>query len=206
MSYISAPPQVVPLTVPLGGSALTTVAAGSYLKGNDANALVPRTVAQVKTDLSLGALAYLDSITMIGARAYATDTGNIPDNAITLIPIVNETYDVGNNYDTVNSKFVAPSNGYYLIEGQASLYSCYAVNGYHLHIYKNAASICAEPTGNAATDKALAGIQIHNVQGIFYCAAGDEITLRIQVGNIGAGQGVQGGTNETHLTVVKIAT
>ncbi len=54
MSNIIAAPQVIPLTVPLGGSGLITVAAGKYLKGNDAAALVPRTIAEMLIDLGMG--------------------------------------------------------------------------------------------------------------------------------------------------------
>lgn len=41
------------VSVPDGGTGLSTVATGSYLKGAGAGALVPRTPAEVKTDLSL---------------------------------------------------------------------------------------------------------------------------------------------------------
>lgn len=46
----------VPLIVGKGGSGLATIAAGSYLKGNNANNLVPRTPGEVKVDLGINPL------------------------------------------------------------------------------------------------------------------------------------------------------
>lgn len=45
--------RIPTITVAKGGTGLTSVTADSYLKGNGTGALVPRTYAQVKTDLGL---------------------------------------------------------------------------------------------------------------------------------------------------------
>ena len=53
MIFVLSAKAVTLLTVPQGGTGLGSVTAESYLKGAGTGALVPRTVSEVKTDLSL---------------------------------------------------------------------------------------------------------------------------------------------------------
>lgn len=79
------------VTVAQGGTGLSTVAANSYLKGNDTAALVPRTYSEVKTDLSLNNVentalstwAGTTNITILGTIATGSWNATvIPDGKI----------------------------------------------------------------------------------------------------------------------------
>lgn len=53
------------------------------------------------------------------AKAYlSVGQSNIVDSTLTKVALDSEVYDVGSNFDTVNNRFVAPVDGYYLIMGQ----------------------------------------------------------------------------------------
>jgi hypothetical protein len=60
------------LAVGNGGTGLTTVAAGSYLKGAGAGALAPRTASEVKTDLSLNNVENTALSTWAGSTSLTT--------------------------------------------------------------------------------------------------------------------------------------
>lgn len=64
------------ITVPYGGTGLTSVTANSYLKGNGSGNLTPRTYAEVKTDLSLNSVENVAISTWTGS-ANITTVGTI---------------------------------------------------------------------------------------------------------------------------------
>ena len=88
------------LTVPSGGTGLNTVAANSYLKGADAGALVPRTYAEVKTDLGLNNVDNTSNATERAAAA--TLTNKRITKRVKVLPYNDATITVGetSDYDT----------------------------------------------------------------------------------------------------------
>lgn len=52
----------------------------------------------------------------IAAKAYRTSSGNMSSEAT--VPLNSESFDLGGDWDTGNSRFVCPVSGYYLITGQ----------------------------------------------------------------------------------------
>ena len=86
-------------TVAEGGTGLSTIAANSYIKGNDASNVVPRTYAEVKTDLSLNNVDNTSNATERAATATLTNkritkrTSTLPSNDETLTS-GNAEYDV----------------------------------------------------------------------------------------------------------------
>jgi hypothetical protein len=51
------------------------------------------------------------------ARAYLNSSQSIPASAVTKILLDTESYDVGNNFSTVNSNYTVPTSGKYLLVG-----------------------------------------------------------------------------------------
>jgi hypothetical protein len=53
------------------------------------------------------------------ARAYLGSTqNNITDDTSTKVLLSTESYDIGGDFDTANSRFIAPVSGYYLVSGR----------------------------------------------------------------------------------------
>ena len=76
------------------------------------------------------------------AVAYPSlDQENIPNNTPTKVILDQELYDINGDFDTVNSRFIAPKDGRYLVTA-AILWNCTVADKRHdVHIYKNGAFI-----------------------------------------------------------------
>ena len=74
-------------------------------------------------------------------RAYlnASQT-NVTDASYTKVLLNAEDFDIGGNFDTTNSRFVAPVNGYYQINGYVGFTEVIANKRYASVIYVNGAS------------------------------------------------------------------
>jgi len=80
------------IAVAHGGTGLSTVAANSYIKGNNANDLVPRTYAEVKTDLSLNNVDNTSDSTKNAATVTLTNkriTARVTTEASSATPTIN---------------------------------------------------------------------------------------------------------------------
>lgn len=91
----------------------------------------------------------------------------------TLIPFNVEDFDTGSAYDTTNSRFIAPVNGYYEFRG---VVSCGAVGRMAVALFKNGVvySYGADafaPAGSNATARAV-------FDDLVYLTAGDYVDLR----------------------------
>jgi Siphovirus protein of unknown function (DUF859) len=53
-----------------------------------------------------------------------------------------ETYDIGGDFDTANSRFVAPVSGYYLIVSQVGFKSVVTAKRYQVDIFVNGSTVC----------------------------------------------------------------
>ena len=63
-------------------------------------------------------LTYHVPKTTVKCRAFLTSGQvNLTDGAWTKVLLNNESYDIGSNFDTANSRFTAPVTGYYSISG-----------------------------------------------------------------------------------------
>lgn len=181
-----------------GGTGLATVAAGSYLKGNDAGNLVPRTPAEVLSDIGAAAAAPTAK-----ARAYLNATqSNLTDGTFTLVALNAKSYDPGSNYDVSTYKFTVPTTGYYLVNGSVLFSGVIADKRYTVAIYVNGvrysnndvhSSQCAAGAGQDYLSA--------QVSDIIYLASGQYVQLYARA-NAGANTvDVYGGLQFTYLAV-----
>lgn len=72
------------------------------------------------------------------ARAYLNQAqDNIADATFVKVNLNAETFDPGSNFDTANSRFVAPTTGYYSVTGLVSYNNVVADKRYMVAFYKN---------------------------------------------------------------------
>jgi hypothetical protein len=111
----------------------------------------------------------------VKARAYlGTDQLNVSSDTWFKVLLDTKNYDIGNDFDIVNHKFVVPTTGYYLIIGQVyfKTSSVIANKRYGCCIHKGADDISMNFNHSSTTQ----GIGINTVT-ISYLSINDEITL-----------------------------
>lgn len=131
------------------------------------------------------------------ARAYlGTDQLNLTNGTWTKVLLDTESYDIGDDFDTDNNKFIAPVTGYYVISGQVAFMNVIANKRYAIAIRKNATSICEQTVYTG-----IVGHTYSAVSDIIYLSTNDEVTLYaislagVNTVDIGAG---------SHLTYLAI--
>lgn len=121
---------------------------------------------------------------------------NLTDGNITKILLDAESYDIGSDFDTTNSRFVAPVTGYYLIIGNIYYTQVIADKSYYCYIYVNNAEYSRSIGGTGgAVDIAI------NNSVVAFVTAGQYIEL---YGRVVAGVStvdVGGGATITYLCV-----
>lgn len=97
---------------------------------------------------------------------------NITNSTATKVLLDTENYDVGSDFDTANSRFVAPVDGYYLVAAQVGYTGFAADSRCSTEIYVNGSrySFGWESNGLATTVR-------NHFSDIVYCGAGQYIEL-----------------------------
>lgn len=107
------------------------------------------------------------------ARAYLpTLQENLVNNTWTLVNLTAESYDVNNNFDTTNKKYVVPVSGYYNVTGAIMYVNPVISKKYSIGIYKNGTATLSS-NGHAS----VADFFSVSISDVLYFEAGDEITL-----------------------------
>ena len=122
-----------------------------------------------------GATIYRPELMILNTKARAYLSANqvdIPNNAQTKVLLNIESYDIGSNFDIVNSKFVVPLTGYYLIFGGIVWKTNIASKKYSMYIFKNGAQICSSMTCSTNVDDIA--VSVSDIQ---YLTAADYVEL-----------------------------
>ena len=136
----------------------------------------------------------------VGAYAYPSASTSCTNVTYTQITLGNEAYDIGGDFDTANSKFVAPVDGYYQINAAVNLSSVADGSRIICAVYKNGGEILnGQTTMGKATDNSS------TIAGMFYLLAGDEIKLYCYQDS-GTAQGTTTNASRTFLNVVLVGT
>lgn len=137
--------------------------------------------------------------TNYGARAYLSAHQNIPSGAFTKVQLDTEDYDLGSDFDTTLSKFVAPVSGYYLVTATAGWYDSLAAGQtVLLGIYKNGVKVCGlQP----APDGVSPG---NSISDVLYLVANDYLELYVYQGT-GSDRRLYGTSTNTYMSIFLIA-
>jgi len=140
------------------------------------------------------------SIKNAKARAYlGTRQSDITSDSWVKVNIDTESYDIGNNFDTANKKYVAPINGYYLISGSVTYMGSQipADRRFIIGIYKNAGLIISAQNQSSCQRE----LSIH-ITDVIYLAKDDYIELYTYADTDGANiQDIAEGTAYTWITI-----
>jgi len=122
-------------------TALPKLAVDAYKRWSSASSLSSRDLF-VKGYIG-GIYRYPKEIAMLPAAVGYKSVSqlNLTSGALTKVTWDKEEYDIGGNFDTVNSRFVAPRDGRYLILAKLLYSSTIPNKSYDCHIYKNGAGI-----------------------------------------------------------------
>lgn len=137
----------------------------------------------------------------IAARAYLNSAQSINNGAARKVLLDTENFDLGSDFDTANSRFVAPVTGYYRITGQVGVANVDAAgNVCEAYIYVNGA--------NYATGRSIAGgtsgsgnDPIATVSTLAPVTAGQYIELYALHDSATTSEALQTGTTVTFLSV-----
>lgn len=90
------------------------------------------------------------SIYFIAANNTGTQWVDLTDNAWNKMPMATVQQNTGSGYDTVNTRFVAPLEGYYIFSANAYINRMDATAGYYAHpmFFVNGGSGTRRPYGN----------------------------------------------------------
>ena len=134
----------------------------------------------------------------VGASAYLSATlGTTVDNTLTKIALDAETYDVG--ADFASNKYVAPVNGYYLVNAAIQYGNCVADKHHGCYIYVDgAASFSALTTSGSMTTISATANKV------IYLAASSYVELYYFHNSSATTPDINGGANLTYLTVTLI--
>jgi len=114
------------------------------------------------------------SDTDVKARVYKGSSQAINNATETLVTFSDESYDVGNDFDLTNNKFVVPTTGYYLIAAKLAWRTVIDGKVYEMRIKKGDTIILYDKVVPGAGGEIL----IYNkVADIVYLSAGDEIKM-----------------------------
>lgn len=137
----------------------------------------------------------------IAARAYLNSAQSINNGAARKVLLDTENFDLGSDFDTANSRFVAPVTGHYRITGQVGVANVDAAgNVCEAYIYVNGA--------NYATGRSIAGgtsgsgnDPIATVSTLAPVTAGQYIELYALHDSATTSEALQTGTTVTFLSV-----
>jgi len=139
-----------------------------------------------------------------GVRAYlSANQENLVDQAYTKVLLNAENYDVSADFDTANSRFVAPVTGYYQVNALVSWVSSSVIadKTYMSLIYVNGAEY-----SRAYNHSSLASILGCPISDVVYAQAGQYIELYARHVAGANTPDVLGGSNYTYMSVHKLPT
>jgi len=138
------------------------------------------------------------------ARAYRSGTqSNIPNETLTKVLFNAETYDPNGDFDAdgVDSRYIAPVSGWYLIHGQVSWLAYGEVGLWELYIWAPGLfTRSVTRTTNVAEE-----FFSLSISDILYVEAGQAITLDAKQTTGTANPGIQGTENGTFLAIHRLS-
>lgn len=137
----------------------------------------------------------------IAARAYLNSAQSINNGAARKVLLDTENFDLGSDFDTANSRFVAPVTGYYRITGQVCISNVDAAgNVCDVYIYINGASY-AVGRSIAGSASGSGNDPIATVSTLAPVTAGQYIELYALHDSATTSEALQVGTTVTFLSV-----
>ena len=132
-------------------------------------------------------------------KVYKTaDQSNIADDTATKVVFEAEVYDIGNDFDLANDRFVAPVSGYYLILGHVYWKGLADNKRYSAMIYVNGGNVAS---GTSMAHSGITRVSAH-VSAIAYVESGQYIELYChQISGVSTPDVESGSENETSLTI-----
>lgn len=133
----------------------------------------------------------------IGARAYlGTQMNNLADDTWIKVLLDTINWDLEENFDVVNNKFVAPVSGYYQVNASIGIGGTQANRRYLAGINKNG-SPTTRVSGHAS-NTAYFGVSISD---IVYMVKGDSLELWVYCDTVGSTSDVRQGLSVTFMSV-----
>lgn len=130
------------------------------------------------------------------AKAYSTDDSQVIGNSsATKVIMTQEVYDVGSDYDTTNSRFVAPVTGYYLATGQTYWLSP-SGEQHWIALYVNGAAVAKQFFGGITSSSTSS-----TVTDVIYLTAAQYVELYVYQASGGNENIDKGDVTNTFLTV-----
>lgn len=136
----------------------------------------------------------------------SNQTNATGDGTIVYIPFDTENFDVGSNYDTTNHKYIAPEDGYYLVNGAVEVSNLGAAHTSMWIMVLNSTTNFQNYTDSLNPSSVRV-----NTGGIYYymkpfctimhMSQGDELQVLVRVTNSTKTVTVNGGYRETTLHV-----
>jgi hypothetical protein len=128
------------------------------------------------------------------AKGVHSGSQTINNNTITKVTLTTEQFDVNGNFDTANSKYVAPIGGYYLVTAFLTDYLYNEITDQDVYIYKNGSNF--ESKGMSIPAKMTTPFAMISTE--LYLAKGDYIELFVR--SVAAG----GGTTTCNSAILTI--
>lgn len=104
------------------------------------------------TGIGNGAITSEHLNATIACRAYLNSAQTTNSNVATKVLLDAESYDLGNNYDTTNKRFVAPLTGYYQVNANGRFDNLAAGSVCLVYIYVNGAEYSQARTYGSGTN------------------------------------------------------
>ncbi len=176
----------------------------AVLNGGIENDNISASAGIAGTKLSDGSVTSEKLDATIISRAYLSGAQSINSGAPRKVLLDAESYDLGSDFDTGNSRFVAPNTGYYLVSATVGISNIDAAgNILDVYIYVNG-SAYKKVRGIAGSASGSGNDPLVSVTDVVPATAGQYIELYAEHDSATASEALQTGATITTMTVMYV--